>query len=115
MTAEDELAARRDEIVARIADMARDFAAVVDASEGANADDEHDPEGSTVAFERQQLATLLTEAQLRLEDLDRALAQVGQGTYGRCERCGQLIGAERLEARPDARTCIECARTRGPA
>jgi len=82
---------------------------MVDASEASNADDEHDPEGATIAFERQQVAALLAQAQTRLVDLDHALAQLDEGGYGVCERCGGPIGAERLEARPAARTCIACA------
>jgi DnaK suppressor protein len=30
--------------------------------------------------------------------------------YGICETCDRPIGAERLAARPAARTCIDCAR-----
>ena len=114
MPTEDELARRRDEIVARISDMARDFADIVSATEGANTDDEHDPEGATIAFERQQLVSLLEEAQRRLADLDHAIAQVGDGTYGACESCGDPIGSERLAARPDARRCVDCARRQWP-
>ncbi|HVF19899.1 MAG TPA: TraR/DksA C4-type zinc finger protein [Mycobacteriales bacterium] len=111
MSTEDELARRRDEIVARISAMARDFAEMVTATEGSNADDEHDPEGTTIAFERQQLVSLLEEAQRRLVDLDHAIGQVGDGTYGACEKCGGAIGAERLAARPDARACMDCVRS----
>jgi RNA polymerase-binding transcription factor DksA len=107
---EDDLRAERAEVVARITAMQADFAAVVAASESSNADDEHDPEGATIAFERQQLAALLSQAQRRVEDLDRALQQLAAGSFGACERCGQPIGAERLAARPSARTCITCAR-----
>ena len=110
MPTEDDLARRRDEIVARISDMARDFADIVTSTEGSNADDEHDPEGATIAFERQQLVSLLEEAQRRLADLDHAIVQVGDGTYGTCEKCGEPIGSDRLAARPDARRCVDCAR-----
>jgi DnaK suppressor protein len=34
------------------------------------------------------------------------------GTYGLCERCGQPIGDERLEALPAARLCMTCKRQR---
>ena len=93
----------------QIATLRRDFAGVVAASESSNADDEHDPEGATIAFERAQLAALLEQAQHRLADLDLALTQLDAGGYGRCERCGEPIGADRLAARPAARTCIRCA------
>jgi RNA polymerase-binding transcription factor DksA len=88
-------------------------AEVVAASEGSNADDEHDPEGATIAFERQQVSALLSQAEASVAAVEAALAAHAAGTYGRCERCGCEIGAERLEARPSATTCISCARSRG--
>ena len=105
----DRLLAERTATQEQIAAFERDFAGVVAASEASNADDEHDPEGATIAFERAQLAALLDQARARLADLDTALERVDAGSYGRCERCGGAIGAERLEARPAARTCISCA------
>ena len=104
------LQAERVDLEQQLAGLRRDFAGMVDASEASNADDEHDPEGATIAFERQQLAALLARAEARLADVERALQQVGTGGYGACERCGNEIGAERLEARPTARACITCAR-----
>jgi DnaK suppressor protein len=103
------LSAERDEAAGTLAALRRDFAAMVAASEDSNADDEHDPEGATIGFERAQLAATMELTRGRIEDLDRALAAVAEGSYGRCERCGAAIGAERLAARPAARTCISCA------
>jgi DnaK suppressor protein len=37
------------------------------------------------------------------------LTRLDAGTYGTCEVCGEPIGTARLEARPAARTCINCA------
>ncbi len=104
------LLAQRADLERQVAAMTGDLTSVMAASEDSNADDEHDPEGQTIAFERQQLAALLAQARSRLADVDRALASLGEGSYGVCERCGDPIGAERLEARPSARTCIHCAR-----
>jgi DnaK suppressor protein len=94
----------------QLAALHRQLEEVVAASRDSNADDEHDPEGATIAFERQQLVALTAQLQRSREDLLRALEQ-GDG-YGSCERCGRPIGAERLEARPTARTCIGCAARR---
>ena len=94
---------------AQEAALLRQHAQIVAASAGSNADDEHDPEGSTIAFERAQVATLLERTRRAGADLAGALARVEQGTYGVCERCGAPVGAGRLAARPDARTCITCA------
>lgn len=84
---------------------------LTEAAEGANVDDEHDPEGSTLAFERQQVAALLRQAEADLVELAAARERVAAGTYGRCEVCGGPVGEGRLEARPTARTCVGCAST----
>jgi DnaK suppressor protein len=104
------LARARAAVRAQIEALTREFDAVVDASKQSNADDEHDPEGATIAFERQQVAALLEQARRRLADVDAAVTAVEAGTYGRCETCGRPIAPERLAARPTARTCIDCAR-----
>ena len=91
--------------------MSRDRAGIVAASADANADDEHDPEGATIAFERAQLDALLGQARDHLTDLDLALARIAAGAYATCENCGGPISPDRLEARPVARTCIDCARS----
>ena len=106
----DPLAEERAAAQAQIEALTREFDEVVAASRASNADDEHDPEGATIAFERQQVVALLEQAQQRLADVDAALARRDAGTYGICETCGRPIGAERLAARPAARTCIDCAR-----
>ena len=72
-------------------------------------DDEHDPEGSTIAFERSQTTTFLDDARKHLADLDGALNRLEADDYGRCEHCGNPIAVGRLLARPTARTCINCA------
>jgi DnaK suppressor protein len=109
VTPTDALARTRAETLAQIEALGREFDEVVAASRSSNADDEHDPEGATIAFERQQVAALIAQAQQRLADVDAALARAGTGNYGTCESCGQPIASERLAARPQARTCIGCA------
>ncbi len=104
------LLAERDAVLAQVEALTREFDGIVAASRASNADDEHDPEGATIAFERQQLAALLERAHRRLADVDAAVAAWEAGTYGRCETCGRPIAPERLAARPTARTCIDCAR-----
>jgi RNA polymerase-binding transcription factor DksA len=108
-TAGEMLDAERRATLARIDEIIVDFDGIVDASLNANIDDEHDPEGSTVAFERAQTAALLAQARGYLDDLDRAIARLGAGSYAVCERCGGEIAWERLAARPAARCCIGCA------
>ena len=103
------LDAERAAATAAISALTRDFDGIVEATSSAATDDEHDPEGATIAFERAQVMSLLERARGRLADVDLALARIADGSYGTCERCGEPIGAGRLAARPAARTCIRCA------
>jgi DnaK suppressor protein len=99
----------REAALARIRAMTAELQEIVDGSENANSDDEHDPEGSTIAFERAQVASLLADAKRYVEDLDRAMARLDSGKYSICEMCGEQIAPERLQARPAATRCINCA------
>ena len=105
----DPLGEERAAALAQIAALTREFDEVVAASQASNADDEHDPEGATIAFERQQIAALLAQARRRLTDVEAAIRSVEAGIYGICETCGRPIAPERLAARPATRTCITCA------
>jgi DnaK suppressor protein len=107
--ARDRLAAENTKALQRLVDLSHDFDAMVAASRDTNADDEHDPEGATIAFERSQVEALVRQAKHDLEEIDAAAAKLDAGTYGRCEACGAVIAEERLEARPAARVCILCA------
>lgn len=108
-TVREVLRAERQTTLARIGALAGELDDIVTASAGSNIDDEHDPEGSTIAFERAQIATLLREARAYLGELDRAAARLEAGDYWACERCGGPIAEERLAARPASRTCVGCA------
>ena len=99
----------RERATQLLASLTRDFDGIVEASADSNADDEHDPEGSTIAFERSQASTMVEQTRARLIDIDAALERVELGTYGLCERCGRPIPDERLEARPFARLCVACS------
>ncbi len=106
------LATAQERALARLAALERDFDGIVDAARGASTDDEHDPEGATLAFERQHVAALADAARQDLAEILAALARLADGSYGTCQACGRPIGAGRLAARPAARTCVGCARRR---
>ncbi|GAA3226333.1 TraR/DksA C4-type zinc finger protein [Pseudonocardia petroleophila] len=106
------LAAEREATVERAAALARQVADLAEQQAHTTHDDEHDPEGVTIGFERAQLQGLLAGAGEEIEALDRAGARLAAGTYGRCVRCGGEIAPERLDALPAAETCIACATTR---
>jgi DnaK suppressor protein len=103
------LIALRAELVGRLRELTGSFDELVAASADSNADDEHDPEGATIAFERSQLDTIVRHVRHQLAETDAALGRVEAGTYGVCEVCGRPVPAARLEARPVARTCVGCA------
>jgi RNA polymerase-binding protein DksA len=109
MTARERLEKERRRTEQRLAALTSDYDGVVAASRDTNADDEHDPEGATIAFERSQVAALVRQAREHLAEIAAALTRLEAGSYGVCERCGQPIAPERLEARPTARGCVQCA------
>lgn len=100
----------RADLQARLSRLTEDMVSLVESSRDSNADDEHDPEGQTIAYERSQLSAVTRQAQEHLTALDAALERVAAGTYGICEVCGHRIDGARLEARPTARTCVHHVR-----
>lgn len=93
----------------RLTALEGDMAAMVAASTDSNADDEHDSEGATIAFERSQLDALILQTRQHVDEIKRARERLAKGTYETCASCGEAIGEARLEARPIASTCINCA------
>ena len=102
----------RHALRARAAQLTDEMAGLIAASRNSNADDEHDPEGQTIAYERSQLSALTRQTHDHLLEVEAALERVTAGTYGDCEVCHQPIAPARLEARPTARTCVDHADTR---
>ncbi len=96
----------RSHALQQLATLTEQFDEVVASSRDTNADDEHDPEGATIAFERSQVGALAQQARARVAEIDAALARLADGSYGTCEVCGLPIEPERLEARPTARTHV---------
>lgn len=108
-TARERLLADRAGTLALMRSLSGDWDGVVEASARGGVDDEHDPEGATLAFERARIEASLSRARVQLADIDDALRRLDDGGYGVCEHCGGPVGAERLAARPTARTCFACA------
>ena len=95
---------------ARAVALRRELQEIMESGDLTNTDDEHDPDGATIAYERARTAALLTSAEEELAQLRRAGALVEGGDYGRCRTCGRAIAVERLLALPSTRECIDCAR-----
>ncbi len=100
------LLAMRAESLDRAAGLGAAKSDLVEASWGVNIDDEHDPEGQTIAFERAQVDALAADVRRRLAEVDAALDRLEAGTYGTCVVGGEPIDPERLRARPTATTCV---------
>lgn len=101
-----QLHAERAALGGRLAHLDSDMTALVEASRDSNADDEHDPEGQTIAYERSQLWAITTQVHEHVREVDAALERVDAGTYGYCEVCGGPIDVARMDARPTARACV---------
>ena len=72
--------------------------------------DEESGEGDTIAVERERDLALSAQASAAVEEIDRAIAKIEDGTYGVCEQCGEPIGKLRLMAFPRATLCMDCKR-----
>jgi RNA polymerase-binding protein DksA len=83
------------------------------AQRGVFSDDEHDPEGPSIAIQRSEATALLAQSRRHLDEVNAAVARLDSDAYGVCENCGRDIPFARLEARPHARHCINCAEKLG--
>jgi DnaK suppressor protein len=105
----NQLAGDREQTRLVIERTLEEMAAFVSARNDAPTDDEHDPEGPTLAFERSQASAMLRQSEQHLADIDSALLRMDEGTYGLCAHCGTDIALGRLQVRPQAALCIRCA------
>lgn len=70
--------------------------------------DEESGQGDTMNVERERDLALSAQAMQQVQEIDVALEKIGKGTYGLCERCGQPIPKERLQALPWAALDVSC-------
>lgn len=71
--------------------------------------DEGFADAAQATSERAKVLSFVEGLQQRMKDVHSALGRLERGAYGECERCGDAISPERLEAVPTARLCIRCA------
>lgn len=107
------LEAQFADLRSRLVLLDKDMVGFIEASRDSNADDEHDPEGQTIAFERAQLGAVTDQLREHLAEVAAAIERVRDETYGVCEVCAQPIHPERLEVRPTARACVAHVRPPG--
>jgi DnaK suppressor protein len=80
--------------------------------DGGLAYDQNFADSSQVTAERGEVEALANSLKESLAEVEHALAKFEAGSYGLCENCGQPIAPARLEAKPAARLCINCASRR---
>ena len=117
MSSADVTARRRDALERRRDDLRRELAqhgADPDSQELTFDDDAGFADRSHSTEERSRLIALVGNLRAELREVERALEKLEVGGYGICERCGQPIGEDRLEAIPWATLCIDCKRKATP-
>src|SRR5215207_2116262 len=77
------------------------------AEHGSISYDENFADSGQVAAEQGESRALVGQLEETLTEVERALAKLDEGAYGKCESCGKEIGEDRLEAMPATPYCIE--------
>jgi DnaK suppressor protein len=72
--------------------------------------DEDFADAGTATFDREREFSIQNNIRDLIEQINRAISRIDQGTYGSCERCGRPIDAPRLKALPHALLCMDCKR-----
>ena len=75
-----------------------------------------DPDSSERAVQMEDDDALEGQAALVAQEIAsvrRALERIEDGSYGTCANCGDEISDKRLELRPEAALCIDCASAKG--
>jgi RNA polymerase-binding transcription factor DksA len=103
------IAAEQERTARQIASLEAVVADIVEGSELVSTDDEHDPEGATIAYERAQASALLRQARADLDALVATSRQLELGQPVVCEQCGRAIDLARVAALPTTSRCVECA------
>lgn len=104
---EDKLLAEREELVRQVAEIEARYSGDENVDQLAQST-EGEPESLTIDRERD--LSLLENTRDLLDQVDRALKKIADGTYGKCANCGKSIEAARLRALPHASLCISCKR-----
>ena len=68
----------------------------------------HMADASTDQEEMEKSYYLMDRENKFIQYLNRALEMIGEGTFGICETCGELINKERLEEVPHTTQCFSC-------
>ncbi|RMG87475.1 MAG: TraR/DksA family transcriptional regulator [Candidatus Dadabacteria bacterium] len=98
----EKLLALRDELAGEVQELREEgFSLGTDAVQDVGDD-------AANTYNRQVLLNLSERERERLRQIEEALERIADGSFGRCEDCGELIPEARLEAVPWATLCVEC-------
>jgi RNA polymerase-binding transcription factor len=104
------LIAERERLGREIAELDADLSESLEDSSEESPYDQHMAETAAVTLDREIDLTLEENARAAITQIDRALRKLESGSYGACDKCGKVIGEERLKVAPFATLCIECKR-----
>jgi DnaK suppressor protein len=104
----EQLEAERDRLIAQIEEFEREGQNTLSDVSGENNYRDHMADQGSATFARELDMTLEEQARESLEQIERALRRLEEGTYGMCARCQDAIPEARLEAMPEAELCLSC-------
>jgi RNA polymerase-binding transcription factor len=108
--ARERLIAERDRVVSEMQTWQDDLSHSIEESNDEDGNDSHLADSASETLDREIEQSLEDNAEHLLACIEAALQRIEAGTYGACERCGNQISEERLDALPYATKCIECKR-----
>lgn len=100
----------RDRLEAEIRELDADLSESLEDASEESPYDQHMAETAAVTLDREIDLSLEENALASIAQIDRALGNLENGTYGVCDHCGKPIGEERLRVAPFATLCIDCKR-----
>lgn len=102
------LEAERSRLAAEVAEYEREGMETLSDISGENNYRDHMADQGSATFARELDETLEEQARESLEQIERALKRIADGTYGKCSNCEGEIPLARLEAMPEAEMCLSC-------
>ena len=110
----DQIRAERRRLQSLVESLTANLDDLTKAADASPPDDEHDPEGHTIAFERSQLTGRRDSYLRTIAELIAAETRLDDPQSALCEACAEPIPHERRLAVPTTTQCVECARTGPP-
>ena len=100
----------RGRVLREMEELESDLSRSLEDASGENPNDQHMAETAGATLDREMNLTLQDNARATLARIERAIGKVEEGTYGRCDKCGEPISEGRLKIAPYATLCVDCKR-----